>query len=72
MNVVIKQFAMGLSLFAMIGCTTVQRNVAVGAGVGTVAGAVVGSTVGAPVAGAVVGGVVGAGTGYVLTPKSQR
>lgn len=64
--------AVGISLIAVCGCSTVQRNVAIGTGVGAVGGAVIGNEVGSPVAGAVVGGVVGAGTGYVLTPKDQR
>ncbi len=64
--------AAGILIATTVGCSTVQKNTAIGAGVGTVAGAVVGSTVGAPVAGAVVGGVVGAGAGYVLTPEDER
>lgn len=72
MNCRMINLAAGISIVALCGCSTVQRNVAVGAGVGTVGGAVVGTAVGAPVAGAVVGGVVGAGTGYVLTPKDER
>jgi osmotically inducible lipoprotein OsmB len=62
----------GIFLIGTIGCTTLQRNVAVGTGVGAVGGAVVGSAVGSPVAGAVVGGAVGAGAGYVLTPEDER
>lgn len=72
MNQRMMSLAAGISIVVLSGCSTVQRNVGIGAGVGAVGGAVVGSAVGAPVTGAVVGGAVGAGTGYVLTPKDQR
>lgn len=47
---------------AIAGCTTTERDVAVGAGVGAVAGGLISGDVG----GAVVGGALGAAAGVVV------